>query len=154
MKSLIYALVALVVIAALGACNPTLSVESPQPPGRSARVDEVSNFWGLQYYRMELSTGVAIALTCNRGTPCEHMKVVSDDPAIAEVRLASLSVLKQHPYGMMGVGQEQQTAAGLVVFGKTPGKTKLHVHAEEGDRDVVVTVIPPPIATPAATAAK
>jgi len=149
-KSLIYALVAIVVIAALGACNPTLSVESPQPPGRSARVDAVDGFWGLQYYRMEISTGVAIALTCNRGGPCEHMKVVSDDPAIAEVRLASLATLKQRPYGE----QTQQTEAALVVVGKAAGKTKLHVTAEEGHRDVVVTVIPAPQPAVTATAAK
>ena len=44
----------LAMVVAMTACNPNLYVESPQPPGRSARVDEVNNFWGLQYYRMEL----------------------------------------------------------------------------------------------------
>ena len=122
---------------ALAACNPYLAVESPQPPGRTARVDEVNGFWGLKYYRMEVSSGVAIAMTCSLGSPCEHMKVVSDDPAIAEVRLASLGVLHQ-----------QQTAAGLVVFGKAPGETKLHITAEEGRRDVVVTVLPTAVRSP------
>jgi hypothetical protein len=129
---------------ALAACNPYLAVESPQPPGRTARVDEVNGFWGLKYYRMEVSSGVAIAMTCSLGSPCEHMKVVSDDPAIAEVRLASLGVLKALAYGN---GHQQQTAAGLVVFGKAPGETKLHVTAEEGRRDVVVTVLPAPTVT-------
>ena len=140
----------LAIVVALSACNPTLSVESPQPPGRSARVDEVNTFWGLQYYRMELSTGVAIALTCNRGAPCEHMKVVSDDPSIAEIRLASLGVLKPNPYN---TNHQQQTEAALVVVGKAPGKTTLRVTAEEGHREVVVTVIAPPTAPTAVAAA-
>lgn len=136
-------LLGLVLPFALSACNPSLYVESPQPPGRSARVDEVSNFWSLQYYRMELSTGVAIALTCNSGSPCEHMKVSSDDPAIAEIRLASLGVLKPNLYN---INHQQQTEAALVVVGKAPGKTTLRVTAEQGHREVVVTVIAPPMA--------
>jgi hypothetical protein len=144
---LVVALFGLFGLFGLSACNPNLYVESPQPPGRSARVDEVSNFWGLQYYRMELSTGVAIALTCSSGAPCEHMKVVSDDPSIAEIRLASLGVLKASPYNL---DHRQQTEAGLVVVGKAPGKTTLRVTAAQGHREVVVTVIPPPTAIAAA----
>ena len=140
----------LAMVFSMTACSPNLYVESPQPPGRSARLDEVNTFWGLQYYRMELSAGVAIALTCNRGAPCEHMKVVSDDPSIAEIRLASLGVLKPNPYN---TNHQQQTEAGLVVVGKAPGKTTLRVTSEEGHREVVVTVIPPPTAPTAVAVA-
>ena len=144
----IYAFAALAIVVALTACNPYLSAQSPAPPGRSARLDPVDGFWGLEYYRMELSTGVAIALTCNRGAPCEHVKVTSDDPAIAEVRTGSLGVLEK-----TWSGSDGRTAAAIVVVGKAAGTTKLHLTAEEGRRDVVVTVIPPP-APPALKAAR
>ncbi|CAN5464723.1 hypothetical protein BH11MYX1_BH11MYX1_50370 [soil metagenome] len=128
------------VLVTLAACRPILSVESPAPPGRAARLDEVNGFWGLQSYRMELSAGVALALTCTKGSPCEHMKVVSDDPAIAEVRPASLGVLQKDPWGRSA----QQTSAALVVVGKAPGTTTVHVRSKDGDRDVRITVVPPP----------
>jgi len=124
----------------LGACNPYLTVQSPAPPGRTARLDQVKNFWGLQRYRLELSRGVAIAITCEHGGPCEHMQVVSDDPAIAEVRSASLGVLQTSFDG-------EQTAAALVIVGKAPGQTRIHVREKNGSRDVVVTVIAPPAAS-------
>lgn len=144
----IYAFAAIAILVALTACNPTLNAQSPAPPGRSARLDPVDGFWGLKYYRMELSTGVAMAVTCNRGAPCEHVKVTSDDPAIAEVRHGSLGVLEKTWSGTDG-----RTAAAIVIIGKAAGTTKVHVTAEEGHRDVVVTVIPPP-APPALKAAE
>ena len=131
----------LLIVAALAACNPTLTVQSPQPPGRTARMDPVNGFWGLKRYRLEVSRGVAIAMTCERGGPCEHMQVTSDDPAIAEVRTASLGVLQ--PIGV-GAYAGNQTAAALVVVAKAPGTTHLHVRAKEGSRDVDVTVIAAP----------
>jgi hypothetical protein len=124
-------------LSALAACNPTLTVQSPQPPGRIARVDPVEGFWGTTHYRAELSQGVAIALTCSRGAPCEHMRVVSDDPAIAEVRPASLAVLEHSWDG-------EQTAAALVIVGKSPGTTTIRVSAEQGARRITVRVVPPP----------
>ena len=138
-----------VVLAVLvAACNPTLTVQSPQPPGRTARVDPVDGFWGTKYYRAEISQGVAIALTCDRGAPCEHMHVVSDDPAIAEVRPASLGVLERS--GMYG----EQTSAAFVIVGKTPGATTIRVSAEQGSRRVTVRVIPPPGPTNSLAAAR
>ena len=135
----------LVLLAALGlaACNPYLTQQSVAPPGRSARLDEVNGFWGLKRYRLEVSEGVALALTCYRGGPCEKLKVISDDPAIAEVRTASLAQLAGNVYT-----GNQQPAAAFVVVGKAPGTTRLHVTAKEGKRDVVVTVIAPPVANP------
>jgi hypothetical protein len=135
-------------LVALAACNPTLTVQSPQPPGRTARVDPVDGFWGTKYYRAELSQGIAIALTCNRGAPCEHMHVVSDDPAIAEVRPASLGVLEHN------VGYGEQTAAAFVVIGKTPGATTIRVTAAQGSRRLTVRVIPQPAPTNPLAAAR
>ena len=68
-------------------------------------------------------------------------------PAIAEVRPASLAALEQ--VGHMH-GSRSQTSAALVVVGKTPGTTRLHVTAEEGERDVIVTVVAPPAVAHAA----
>jgi hypothetical protein len=144
----VYALAAIVMIAALSACNPYLQAQSAAPPGRTARMDEVNGFWKLQYYRLELSQGVAFALTCNQGGPCEHAKIVSEDPAIAEARPASLAVLEKS--GLYG----SQTSTAMVIVGKAPGKTWLHLTSEQGHRDVLVTIVPPPGPPNAQTAAK
>jgi hypothetical protein len=138
---------ALLLLAALAACNPTLTAQSPSPPGRSARLDPVTGFWGVKSYRLELSQGVAIAMTCDRGAPCEHMQMTSDDPAIAEVRPASLGLLQ----GYVG---SQQTSAALVVIGKAPGTTTVRVRAEQGSRVIAVRVVAAPTYGSATTAAR
>jgi hypothetical protein len=140
---------ALVLALALAACNPYLTQQSVAPPGRSARLDEVNGFWGLQRYRLEVSKGVALALTCYRAGPCEKLRVTSDNPAIAEVRPASLAQL--HAIGYSGT--HQQPASAFVVVGKAPGSTRIRVSANEGDRDLVVTVVAPPSPTAGATVA-
>lgn len=132
----------------LAACNPTLTQQSVAPPGRAARLDRVDGFWGLKHYRLEISEGVALALTCNRGGPCEKTNVISEDPAIAEVRTASLAALER-----FGFDQNAPSSA-FVVVGKAPGTTKLHVRAKEGKRDVIVTVVAPPPPPNAQTAAQ
>jgi hypothetical protein len=132
----------------LAACNPYLTQQSVAPPGRAARLDDVRGFWGLKYYRLEISEGVALALTCNHGGPCAKTRVISDDPAIAEVRPASLSALER--IGFTG----SAPSSAFVVVGKAPGTTKLHVTAKEGKREVVVTVIAPPPAPNTQTAAQ
>jgi hypothetical protein len=148
-----YIIVLAVLLAGLTACNPSLYQASAPPPARSARLDPVTNFWGVtKRYRLELSEGVAVALRCEQGGPCEHMTVVSEDPAIAEVRLASLSQLQPTPYVMSS--PQQQPLAALVVVGKAPGSTKLHVRSKGGFRDVTVTVIAAPGMPNAQTAAK
>jgi hypothetical protein len=123
---------------ALAGCNPILVAQSAAPPGRAARLDEVNGFWGVKRYRLELSQGVALALTCYQGGPCEKLTATSDDPAVAEVRRASLGVLERS--GMYG----QATAAALVVVGKSPGITRIRVRSKDRHRDVEVTVVPPP----------
>lgn len=136
---LVYAFGAIAVIVAMSACNPYLRAESPAPPGRSARLDEVTNRWGvIKSYRMELSQGVALAMTCYYGGPCEKMKVTSDNPNVADVRPASFGVLEHN--GLAGTA----TASAVVIVGKTPGSTKLHLTSKEGDREIVVTIIEQP----------
>jgi hypothetical protein len=70
------------------------------------------------------------------------MKVLSDDPSIAEVRTASLARLDSAGYA------NPQPAAAFVVIGKAPGTTRLRVSAREGTRNVFVTVVAPPTANP------
>lgn len=139
---------ALIVLAlALAACNPTLTQQSVAPPGRAARLESVNGFWGLKHYKLELSEGVALALTCNQGGPCVKPHIQSDDPAIAEVRPASLAALER-------VGWTDNAAASaFVIVGKAPGTTKLHVRTKDGKRDVWVTVVAPPPPPNAQTAA-
>ena len=129
-----YLLLALV----LAGCNPYLTQQSVAPPGRAARLDEVRGFWGLKHYRLELSEGVALALTCDQAGPCEKTRVLSDDSAIAEVRPASLSKLEQVGFTI------NAPSSAFVVVGKAPGTTKLHLTAKEGKREIVVTVVAPP----------
>ena len=123
---------------ALAACAPTLAAETVAPPGRSARLDEIHGFWTTKGYRVELSQGTALALSCQRGGPCEHLVATSDDVAIAEVRPASLGVLRASSW------TNQQPAAAVVVVGKARGVTTVHLRSDDGDRDVRVTIIAPP----------
>lgn len=129
---------------ALAACNPYLMQQSVAPPGRAAHLHAVDGFWGLKYYRLEVSEGVALALTCYKGGPCEKMNVLSDNPAIAEVRPASLARLDSIGYA----NPDPQPASAFVVVGKAPGTTRIRVSAREGTRTVFVTVLAPPTANP------
>lgn len=141
----------IVALALLGACAPVLMSESPAPPGRSARLDAVDGFWSIKSYRLELSQGVAIAVSCYRGGPCEKLAVTSDNPAVAEVKPASLGVLV--PNGSALAGNRSTTAA-FVVVGKQPGQTRVHVRSKDGGRELAVTVVPPPAQGSAATVAR
>ena len=132
-------------LAAATGCLPTLTAESTAPPGRAARLDAEMGVWGVKRYRLELSRGIAIAVSCNAGGPCEKLTAVSDGPAIAEVRPASLTALR--PAGFAN----QQPASAVVIVGKAPGATTIRLRSKDGGRDVPVTVVPPP--RPAAVAA-
>lgn len=123
---------------ALAACAPQLAARSAAPPGRTARLDELHGFWGIKGYRLELSTGVALAVTCRHGGPCERLQVTSDDGRIAEVRQASLDTLERS-----GIANAA-TSAGFVVIGRAAGATRVRVHTRRGDRTIAVTVVPPP----------
>lgn len=128
-----------IALAAAGAgCLPTLRAESTAPPGRVARLDAETGFWGIKSYRLELSQGVALAVSCEQLGPCEQLAATSDNPAIAEVRPAALTALR--PAGWTN----QQPAAAVVIVGKAPGKTAVRVQSKEGGRQIRVTVVPPP----------
>ena len=143
------ALIMVIALASLaGACGPTLVAQSTPPAGRAARLDPVNGFWGLKSYRLELSSGVAIALACYRGAPCEHLDVRSDSQNV-EVRKASIGQLERSVY----TGAAQPTS-GFVVIGKAPGPANLVVRGSGKTRTVAVTVVAPPQPTPPATVAK
>lgn len=139
---------AVAALTAITACHPMLAAESPAPPGRAARLDAVNGFWGVTGYRLELSQGVALAISCTYGGPCEKLVATSDDPAIAMVRAASLATLRP-----VGFAENQQPAAAVVIVGKAPGTTTIRLRSKDGGRDVRVTVVPPP-ATATATVAR
>jgi hypothetical protein len=154
---LLYALAVLVLVAAvagLSACAPTLTAQSAAPPGRAARLDPVTGFWGdVKHYRLELSQGVALAMSCEREGPCQRMSMESADPSIAEVKRASLGTLQ--PTGAIpNPSHGMATASALVVVGKKPGTTLVKVRAKGGEREIRVTIVPPPPQSPPATVAK
>jgi len=137
-----------IALASLTGCLPTLTSQSLPPPGRTARLDAVDGFWQTKYYRLELTEGVAFALTCERGGPCEKLVAKSDDPAIADVRPASLGMFE--PSDFRG---NKMASAALVIVGKQPGETWVRLRSKDGNRDVKVTIVAPPaIGTPAKVA--
>ena len=132
-------------LAAGAGCLPSLVAGSSPPPGRAARLDVDTGFWGTRRYRLELSQGVAVAIRCEYGGPCEQLAASSDNPAVAEVRPATLSALQ--PAGFDG---NRQPTAAVVVVGKAPGVTTLRVRSKDGGRDVAVTVVAAPAPATAA----
>ena len=139
-------------VASLAACNPTLTAQSIAPPGRSMVFDSVDGFWGnTKYYRLEMSEGVAFAVTCEKGGPCERLVATSDDPGVAEVRPAALQKLLQTDF--RSPNQTQVAFSAVVIVGKHPGQTTIRLRSKDGNRDVKVTIVPPPVpGTPATVA--
>jgi hypothetical protein len=137
----------LAALLALGACNPSLIAYSGPPPARTAQLDPVKNFWGVtKSYRMQLSSGVALAVVCYHGGPCENLTIRSADGTIAEVRQASL--------GQLAHGYDRSTPlSGFVVVGKAAGTTKLHLKTKDGWREIAVTVEAAPARGASATVA-
>lgn len=136
--------VTLVIALAGTGCAPSLTAQSAAPPGRTARLDEVNGTWSVQSYRLELSSGIAIALTCYAFSPCEKLVATSDDPKVAEVRAGSLGALER----------PSQSSAGMVIIGKAAGTTTVHVRSKAGTREIAVTIVPAPEASAQATIAK
>ncbi|HEY5938656.1 MAG TPA: hypothetical protein VIU61_28590 [Kofleriaceae bacterium] len=141
----------LLAAASLAACNPTLTAQSIAPPGRSMVFDSVDGWWGnTKYYRLEMSEGVAFAVTCEDGGPCEKLVATSDDPNVAEVRPAALQKLATD---FRGNNQTQFALSAVVIVGKHPGMTTIRLRSKDGNRDVKVTIVPPPVlGTPATVA--
>ncbi|MFN0246972.1 MAG: hypothetical protein ACKV2T_08680 [Kofleriaceae bacterium] len=133
-------------LALLAGCPPALTAQSTAPPSRAARLEAIDGFWGIENYRLELSKGVAIAISCTGTRPCEKMRVTSDDPSIVEVRDASIGQLEQQGNAYATRVYERQTMSALVAVGKSPGKTRIRVRSANGNRDIYVTVVAPPMA--------
>ena len=142
------ALVLILAAASLAACNPTLSAQSAAPPGRAARLDAINGFWEPKAYRLELSQGVAIAITCNHCGPCEKVRVTSADPAIASVHDGSLGRLEQNGLG------NQATSSAMVIVGRAAGSTTIHIDTADGSRDILVTIVPQPALNPQTAVAR
>jgi hypothetical protein len=130
-------LVALAFLTSTG-CNFMLEARSPAPPARTAHLDELQGFWDVSYL-IEVSRGVALAITCYAG-PCHDLRLATDDPAIAEVRPATLATLEHAPWS----GAPRPPPPALVVIGKTAGTTVLHVASGKHHRDIPVRVVPAP----------
>lgn len=135
----------IVAIVAASGCNLFLEPRSPAPPGRIARLDERQGFFDVSY-RVEISNGVALAIAC-RSDPCADLRVTSDDAAIAEAREAVLGAVEHTPWGTT-----RQPPSALVVVGKMPGTTVVHVTSGKRHRDLPVHVVAAP--APAMAAAK
>jgi hypothetical protein len=124
----------------VAACDPALTTQTAAPPGRTALFEDVTGFWGtVQSYKLEISQGTAIAVTCSRGGPCTDAALTADNPALVDARRAALGTLV--PNGLNG---NLATESAFVIFGKAPGTTHLHLHAKQGDRDIAVTVVAQP----------
>lgn len=139
---------ALLALVPLAGCLPTLTSQSPAPPSRVARLEPIDGFWQVKNYKLEITQGVAIALTCSSSGPCRGMKLSSQNPDVVDVRAASFAKLEDSDFG-----KAQATPASLVVVGKSPGEARVQVVTEDGDRTIFVTVLPPPVPTTADRAA-
>jgi hypothetical protein len=136
------AAVALALAATCLGCNPYLTAQSLPPPGRAGSLEAVDGFWSIKYYKLELSAGTALALTCEQGGPCRMMRAVSRDPEVAQVIPASLARLETTGWAA------NRPAASFVVVGKRAGTTTIEVRAKEGKRRIEVTVLAPPSPAP------
>jgi len=125
-------------------CNPILLAESPAPPGRSARLDPVEGFWAVKSYRLELSQGAAkFAVSCSRGASVRahdgDVRQPGESPRSARPRWRVLRAEHLRLWrrrAARGGGRHRRQGRRAT--------TQLHVHAEQGDRDVAVTIIPQP----------
>ena len=124
--------VAALVLALVG-CGPTLAVHSSPPPGRIASFAANDD-----HYDVDLSQGVAIAITCHDGGPCKNVVVSTTDASIVDVKGAAFGALERDPY------RGAFTPAGVVLVGKSPGRAKVKVKTSDGSKTIHVTVLAPP----------
>ena len=117
------------------ACGPSLYSQSAPPPGRTAAFDDRDG-----HYDLDISQGVAIAISCDDSGPCRDVVVATEDAAIADVKGASFGNLERNAYTMRTL-----TPAGIVIIGKSPGKTRVKVKTKGGDKTIHVHVLAPPL---------
>ena len=141
-RSLLARLLPAILLLALVGCGPTLSAQSAPPPGRIASFDSNDD-----HYDLDLSQGVAIAISCYHDGPCKNVVVSTEDESIVDVKGAAFGALEQIPYTYASI-----TPAGIVLVGKAPGKTKVKVKTKDGSKTIHVTVLAPPVHGKHATA--
>lgn len=131
----VYAAFAIALLLYASGCGPTLMAQSAPPPGRIASLGEDDG-----KYELDLSSGVAIAISCTdqRG-PCKDVVIATEDESIAEVKGAAFGVLEKDAYTGATAG-----SAGVVIVGKKPGTTKVKIKTSDGSRTIKVTVLAPP----------
>ena len=139
-----YAVIAIALLFWASACGPSLYSQSAPPPGRTAALDENDG-----HYDLDISQGVAIAISCVHDGPCKDVVISTEDEKIADVKGASLSTLERSAYT-----PHTSTPSGVVIVGKSPGKTKVRVKTSDGSKTINVTVLPPPAAGGHATVAR
>jgi hypothetical protein len=120
----------------LAACGPNFTAQSAPPPGRMARLDEVKS-----HYELDISAGVAIAISCYDSGPCKNVVVSTEDASIADVKGAAFGQLQKNEWNRNATW----TDAGIVIIGKAPGKTKVKVKTKDGDKTFIVNVVAPPL---------
>ncbi|MBA3501707.1 MAG: hypothetical protein M4D80_07135 [Myxococcota bacterium] len=131
-----WAVIAIALLFWASGCGPLLYSQSAPPPGRTAALDENDG-----HYDLDISQGVAIAIACEHDGPCKDVVVTTENEAIADVKGASFSKLEKSAYTMYA-----STPAGIVIVGKSPGKTRVKVKTNDGTKTVNVHVLAPPLA--------
>jgi hypothetical protein len=149
--SFIYAVCAIALLVWASGCGPILSAQSLPPPGRIAAFQENDG-----HYDLELSQGVAIAISCYNDGACQDVVVATGDENIADVAGASIGA-NALAAGIVDGGRSMRyptaTTSGFVIVGKNPGKTKVKVKTSKGGKTINVNVVaPPPSSAPAVVA--
>ena len=131
----LWAVIAIALLFWASACGPSLYSQSAPPPGRTAALSSNDG-----HYDLDLSQGVAIAIACEHSGPCKDVVITTENEAIADVKGASFSNLEHHAYTSY-----TSTPAGVVIVGKSPGKTRVKVKTSDGSKTIHVHVLPPPL---------
>ena len=118
-------------------CGPVLSSQSVPPPGRIASFDSNDG-----HYDLDITQGVAIAISCDHDGPCKDVVVMTADASIADVRGASVTSTERDPHML-----RMLTPASIVIVGKAPGKTRVKVKTKKGSKTIHVHVLAPPLAS-------
>ena len=118
----VWVVMAIALLVYASGCGPTLTAQTSPPAGRTASFDENDG-----HYDLDISQGVAIAISCYNDGPCKDVVVATENESIADVKSASLI-----------------DTVSLVIVGKAPGVTRVKVRTSKGDKTINVKVLAPP----------
>jgi hypothetical protein len=113
------------------ACGPRFHAMTTPPPGRTAHLTEKNKFWGGWKYGVRITEGTVLAVGCD----CSRLSVSSDDSRL-------VTVMKAHATNKNPATQRDARVASFVIVGLRPGKTRVRVHASNGNKTIPVTVEP------------